>query len=72
MSAWRDSRRLTKNRCAERQSPYAGSLRVSLRYESPPFLARKGARGMVERFFQYSATGCVSRTRNPVPMDRDG
>ena len=34
--------------CAEGRSPFAGSLRVSLRYKPlTPFLARKGVRGMV-------------------------
>jgi hypothetical protein len=30
--------------CAEGRSPFAGSLRVSLRYNLFPFLARKEAR----------------------------
>ena len=42
-------------RSAEGRSPFAGSLRVSLRYNFFPFLARKGARGMVERLFQHPA-----------------
>ena len=37
--------------CAEGQSPFAGSLRVSLRYDLYPFLTRKGARGMVGGVF---------------------
>ena len=36
--------------CAEGRSPFAGSLRVPLRYKFY-FLARKKVRGMVERFF---------------------
>ncbi len=40
---------------AEGPSPFAGSLRVSLRYTFLPFLTRKGARGMVERVFQRPA-----------------
>ena len=39
--------------CAEGQSPFAGSLRVSLRYDFSPFLARMGARGMVERVSEH-------------------
>ena len=35
-------------RCAEGRSPFAGSLRVSLRaINYSPFLVRKGVRGMV-------------------------
>ena len=37
---------------AEGLSPFAGSLRASLRYNFIPFLTRKGAKGMVERVFQ--------------------
>ena len=35
--------------CAEGPSPFAGGLRVSLRHNFFPFLASKGARGMLER-----------------------
>ena len=42
-----------KKGCAEGRSPFAGSLRVPLRYTSSPFLARKGTAGMVERVFQH-------------------
>ena len=41
--------------CAEGRSPFAGSMRVSLRYDSSPFLARKGVRGMIEMVFQHPA-----------------
>ena len=41
--------------CAEGRSPSAGSLRVSLRYESSPFLATNGARGMVAKGFRHPA-----------------
>ncbi len=37
---------------AEGRSPFAGSLRVSLRYNFPPLPATKGARGTVERVLQ--------------------
>ena len=40
---------------AEGLSPFAGSLRVSLRYNFFPFIPRKGARGMFERVFQRPA-----------------
>ncbi len=40
---------------AEGLSPFAGSLRASLRYNFIPFLTRKGAKGMVERVFQRPA-----------------
>jgi hypothetical protein len=46
-----------KKGCAEGQSPFAGSLRVSLRYNILPLLARKGVRGMVERVFPQPARG---------------
>ena len=42
---------------AEGLSPFAGSLRVSLRYHFFPFITRKGARGMFERVFQRPASG---------------
>ena len=42
---------------AEGLSPFAGSLRVSLRYNFFPFITRKGARGMFERVFQRPASG---------------
>ena len=37
------------------EAPFPGGLGLSHRYNFPPFLARKGARGMVERAFQYPA-----------------
>ena len=40
---------------AEGPSPFAGSLRVSLRYKFPLFLTRKSAKGIVERVFQHPA-----------------
>ena len=40
---------------AEGLSSFAGSLRVSLRYNFFPFITRKGARGMFERVFQRPA-----------------
>ena len=42
--------------CAEGRSPFAGSLRVLLRYDSPPFLARKGPGGWSKGFFQHPAS----------------
>ena len=42
---------------AEGPSPFAGSLRVSLRYNFPLFLTRKSAKGIVERVFQHPAGG---------------
>ena len=41
------SSRLLKKGCAEGRSPFAGSLRVSLRYDFFPLPARKGARETV-------------------------
>ena len=38
---------------AEGRSPFAGSLRVSLRYKFSPLLGRKGIREMIERVFQH-------------------
>ena len=38
--------------CAEGRSPFAGSLRVSLKYSFFSFLAKKKVEGTVERAFQ--------------------
>ena len=46
-----------KKGSAKGQSPFAGSLRDTLRYKFSPFLDRKGVRGMVERVFQHLAPG---------------
>jgi hypothetical protein len=40
--------------CADGRSPFAGSLRVFLKHEFLPFLARKEIDGMVDRLlWQY-------------------
>ena len=47
---------------AEGRSPFAGSLRVSLRYKSPlPFLDRKGSEGWLGRILQQPAPSCPRR-----------
>ena len=52
--------------CAEGRSPFAGSLRVSLRYNLVPLpgLARKGDREMVEGLFQHSASRNLPAVRS--------
>ena len=54
---------------AEGLSPFAGSLRVSLRYKFLPFLTRKGTRGMVERVFQRPARSLwpIARAEEVLP-----
>jgi len=47
----RTSNRPMKKGCAEGQSPFAGGLRVSLRYKFIPFSAQKGVRGSSRGFF---------------------
>ena len=48
---------------AEGLIPFAGSLRVSLRYNFFPFITRKGARGMFERVFQRPVRSSPPRNR---------
>ena len=47
--------KLMKNGECRGASPFAESLRVSLRYQFPPFFTRKGANGMAEIVFQRPA-----------------
>ena len=57
--------------CAEGRSPFAGSLRVSLRTTNPsPFLARKGVRGMVVPMAIGISTllGMAWSTRSPFQL----
>jgi len=75
-SLTQDTSRVLKKGSAEGRSPFAGSLRVSLRYNVfSPFLARKGVRGMVEGVFQYAAnTGCgcngnIRHQAGALPLD---
>jgi hypothetical protein len=53
-----------KRGCAEGRSPFAGSLRVSLKCNFFPFLARNRINGMVERDF-----GRTSSPRIPGALD---
>ena len=58
------SSRLVKKGCAEGHSPFAGSLRVSLRYKFFPLSAQEGSQGIVEGVFQQPAMGSALRKTN--------
>ena len=55
--------RLMKKRSAEGRSPFAGSLRVSLRYKFIPLPGQEGGQGMVERVFQHPVRPQLSEHR---------
>ena len=58
--------------CAEGLSPFAGSLRMSLRYNCSPLPGqeeRQGASGIVEGVFEHPANGTGKILRRFAPQN---